>query len=331
MSGGPSGTDPANGAMQQAAQALLSARTVAIGSHVDPDGDAIGSTLGLLFALRQAGIEAIPVLPTTAPLPRTYTFLPGTDAYRHAEDLEAPDVFVSLDCPALRRLADSEPLARAAGTLIMVDHHPDAVAEGDIAIFEPRAAATGCLVWQLADWLGVKPGAEAATCLYTALLTDTGRFSYSNTTAFTLRIAADMVDAGAHPNEIYSAVYENRSAGAQALLARTLGRTALANDGRVAYSWVTEADFAETGALPADAENLIDHVRALGGVEVVVLVKTNGGVARVNLRSKGAADVSAVARGLGGGGHRAAAGVTIKGDLETALGVLLPLLPGGGK
>jgi len=267
VSGGPSGTDPANGDMQQAAQALLSARTVAIGSHVDPDGDAIGSTLGLLFALRQAGIEAIPVLPTTAPLPRTYTFLPGTDAYRHAEDLEAPDVFVSLDCPALRRLADSEPLARAAGTLIMVDHHPDAVAEGDIAIFEPRAAATGCLVWQLADSLGVKPGAEAATCLYTALLTDTGRFSYSNTTAFTLRIAADMVDAGAHPNEIYSAVYENRSAGAQALLARTLGRTALANDGRVAYSWVTEADFAETGALPAEAENLIDHVRALGGVE----------------------------------------------------------------
>lgn len=317
--------------MRQAADALLNARTVVIGSHVDPDGDAIGSTLGLLLVLRQAGITAVPVLPTTAPLPRTYAFLPGADSYRRVEDLDAPDVFISLDCPALRRLAESEPLARAAGTLIMVDHHPDAVAEGDIAIFEPSAAATGCLVWQLADALGVEPGPGAATCLYTALLTDTGRFSYSNTTASTLRTAADMVDAGAHPNEVYSAVYENRSAGAQALLARTLSRTALANDGRVAYSWVTEADFAETGALPAEAENLIDHVRALGGVEVVALIKTNGGVARVNLRSKGVADVSAVARRLGGGGHRAAAGVTIDGDLASALGVLLPLLPGGGE
>jgi len=317
--------------MRQAADALLNARTVVIGSHVDPDGDAIGSTLGLLLVLRQAGITAVPVLPTTAPLPRTYAFLPGADSYRRVEDLDAPDVFISLDCPALRRLAESEPLARAARTLIMVDHHPDAVAEGDIAIFEPSAAATGCLVWQLADALGVEPGPDAATCLYTALLTDTGRFSYSNTTASTLRTAADMVDAGAHPNEVYSAVYENRSAGAQALLARTLSRTALANDGRVAYSWVTEADFAETGALPAEAENLIDHVRALGGVEVVALIKTNGGVARVNLRSKGVADVSAVARRLGGGGHRAAAGVTIDGDLASALGVLLPLLPGGGE
>ena len=151
--------------------------------------------------------------------------------------------------------------------------------------------------------LALEPGPEAATCLYTALLTDTGRFSYSNTTAATLRTAADMVDAGAHPNEVYSAVYENRSAGAQALLARTLSRTELANNGRVAYSWVTDADFAETGALPAEAENLIDHVRALGGVEVVVLVKTNGGVARRQSPIKGCRDVSAVARQLGGGGH----------------------------
>lgn len=331
MSGDSTGAGPADGAMQQAARALLSARTVAVGAHVDPDGDAVGSTLGLVSVLRQAGIDAVPVLPTAAPLPRTYSFLPGAEGYRHVEGMAAPDVFVSLDCPALRRLAESEGFARSASTLVMIDHHPDAVGEGDIAIFEPRAAATGCLVWQLADALGVPPGPEAATCLYTALLTDTGRFSYSNTTAFTLRIAADMVDAGAHPNEIYSAVYENRSAGAQALLARTLGRTTLANNGHVAYSWVTETDFAETGALPAEAENLIDHVRSLGGVDVVALIKTNGGVARVNLRSKSGADVSAVARRLGGGGHRAAAGLTLDGDLHAALDMLLPLLPGGGE
>ena len=97
---------------------MRAARSVAIGAHVGPDGDAIGSTLGLMFVLRQTGIAAVPVLPTSAPLPRTYSFLPGADSYRRVEDLDVPDVFVSLDCPALRRLADTEPLARAAGTLI---------------------------------------------------------------------------------------------------------------------------------------------------------------------------------------------------------------------
>lgn len=316
-------------ALSRAAETLRGARSVVIGAHVDPDGDAVGSALGLLHILDQAGIPATPILPTPEALPRTYAFLPGADRFRHADEVAVPDVFVALDSPDPRRLVDGEAVARAAGTLIMIDHHPDATAGGSVAVLDPSAAATGCLVWRLAGHLGVDPGAAAATCLYTAVLTDTGRFSYSNTDASTLTVAARMVEAGAHPNDIYSAVYENRSPGAQALLARALGRITIANDGHVAYSWVTSADFEETGALPAEGENLIDHVRALGGVDAVFLVKVNGGTARINLRAKGSADVGTIARGLGGGGHRAAAGVTLQGDLASAVARLLPLLPGG--
>lgn len=321
----------AEAGLARAAGALRSARSVVIGAHVDPDGDAIGSILGLVHVLDQAGIPAVPVLPSASELPSTYAFLPGADRFRHAADVGSPEVFVSLDSPDLRRLGDGRALATTAGTLIMLDHHPDASAGSAIAVLDSSVAATGCLVWLLAEQLGVSPEAPAATCLYTAVLTDTGRFSYSNTDASTLMLAARMVDAGAHPNEIYSAVYENRTAGAQALLARALGRITIANQGRVAYAWVTDDDYAETGALPPEGENLIDHVRALGGVDAVFLVKTNGHTSRVNLRAKGTADVGSVARLLGGGGHRAAAGATVEGNLDQVVSRLLPLLPGGSR
>lgn len=318
------------GSFSRAARALREADSVLIGAHVDPDGDAVGSALGMMFVLESAGIASIPVLATDDPLPSTYAFLPGADRFVPAADAAVPDVFVALDSPDPRRLVRAEPLARAARTLIMIDHHPDARSDGATAILDPQAAATGCLVWELARHLGVEPDDRAATCLYTALLTDTGRFSYSNTSAKAFRIAAEMVAAGAVPHDIYRAVYENRSAGAQALLSRALGRITFANDGHVAYSWVYDADFTETGARPAEGENLIDHVRALGGVEAVFMVKVNSdGKSRVSLRAKDSADVGSVARELGGGGHRAAAGVTVPGGLDDAVAAVLPLLPGG--
>jgi len=316
-------------AFQAVAAALKAASHVVIASHVDPDGDAMGSSLGLAFALEQIGIPATLALGSGAGVPPTYAFLPGSDRLRAPVAPPVPYVFVSLDSPDVRRLGAAAELAADADAVVMIDHHPDAVGSHCLDLLDAGAASTGSLVWQLLPHLGVTPDARIATCLYTAVLTDTGRFSYSNTTPETLRMAADMVDAGAHPHDIYTAVYENRSAGAQQLVGRTLERVRLANDGRVAYSWIDEADFAATGALPAEAENLIDFVRALGGVEVVFLAKVNGSTVRGSLRAKSDADVGAIARTLGGGGHRAAAGFSIDGDLDTLLERLLPLLPGG--
>lgn len=318
-------------AMKRAAEVLRGARHVVIASHVDPDGDAIGSTLGLAHALESLGITTSLALGSGERCPSTYAFLPGAERLAAPVLPAEPFVLAALDSPDVRRLADAAFLAEAAEAVVLIDHHPDAVAGAHTAVFDSTAAATGVLVWQLLPYFGVVPDERMATCLYTAVLTDTGRFSYANTSADTLRLAADMVGAGAHPHDIYTAVYENRSAGAQQLVGRTLGRVTLANGGRVAYSWVTPEDFAETGARPEEAENLIDYVRALGGVDVVFLAKVNGSIVRGNLRSKTDVDVSAIARELGGGGHRAAAGFTVEGDLPGLLDRLLPLLPGGGR
>ena len=316
-------------ALAAAASAIRRASSVVAGSHRDPDGDAIGSALGLLHALEAAGLAATVTLASGSRCPSTYTFLPGSDRFVAADALTPPDVFIALDAPDLSRLGDAEPLARAASTLIMIDHHPDAIEQGHIHVFDPAAAATGCLVWDLLPHLDVVPDAGIATCLYTALLTDTGRFSYANTSPAALRTAADMVDAGADPSYVYTNAYESRSAAAQRLIGLTLERVTLANHGRVAYSWVTEADFQRTGALPEEGENLIDHVRALGGIDAALLAKVSKGQVRGSLRAKRDADVGSVARALGGGGHRAASGFTFEGSLDDLLARLLPLLPGG--
>jgi phosphoesterase RecJ-like protein len=316
----------------EVAEALRAARSVVVASHVDPDGDAVGSALGLLLALDAAGVPARVVAAEGGACPPTYRFLPGSDRYEAPASVPSPDLFIAVDTPVPARLGDAQALARSAGTLVIVDHHPpEEPAFGDLRLVDPTVAASACLVWGLLPALGVTPDAAMATCLYTGLLTDTGRFSYGNTDAPTLRTAAAMVDAGAQPNAVYHAVYENRSAAAQALVGRTLGRLTLANDGRVAYAWVTAADFAETGATLAEAENLVDHIRAIGGVDVVFLAKDLDGTVSVSLRAKRDFDVSAVARRFGGGGHRAAAGCTFEGPLRDLLDRLLPLLPGGAR
>ena len=166
-------------------------------------------------------------------------------------------------------------------------------------------------------------------CCYVGLMTDTGRFQFDNTTPQTFRDAAAMVEAGVDPAEASRLVYQERTASSLALQARMMSRITLANGDRVAYSWIGQADFDETGALPEEAEYLPDALRQIGGVDVVALLRIAEGEVRGNLRAKTGADVGAVARTLGGGGHRPASGFTYTGDLEGCLSVLLPLLPGG--
>lgn len=315
-------------ALQAVADALRGATHVMIGAHVDPDGDAVGSCLGLAHALDILGVPCTLVLASGEAAPSTYAFLPGAERFVPAQGLHAPPVFVSLDSPHVARLGAARALAATAGTLVLIDHHPDAEPEGALNVLDAEAAATGSIVWDLLPYLGVAPNEAVASCLYTALLTDTGRFSYANTTAATLATASAMVAAGARPHDIYRAVYENRSAGAQQLVGRVLSRVTLANGGHVAYSWIDDADIDETGALPEETENLVDYVRALGSIDVAILIKAGDTVTKASLRAKTDADVGAAARALGGGGHRAAAGLRFDGTMDQLLERLLPLLPG---
>ncbi len=315
--------------MRSAATLLLGASSVVVCAHVSPDGDAVGATLGATLALRAAGIQVVPTLADDRSAPATYAFLPAHSSYRSVGSLEPPDVFLALDCPNPSRLGLAEPLARSAGTLVSIDHHPDNTMFGHVNVVDRCAAAVGQILWHMLPYLRVTPTPEIARCLYVALMTDTGRFSYGNADASVLRDAASMVDAGADPFHAYSAVYESRSASYMRLLGLTLSRITHANAGRVAYSWITDGDLETTGTLPEETEDLVDVVRTVGDVEAVVLAKVTDGETRLSMRAKGPADVGSVARALGGGGHHAAAGASVSGGLAEALAAVLPLLPGG--
>lgn len=314
----------------RAAVALRRAGSVVVCAHVRPDGDAIGSVLGMTLALRAAGIPAVPTLADSKPAPSTYSFMPGHSLFVHAEDLEPPDVFVALDTPVPERLGVAQSLMEAAATTILFDHHPDAIAYAEHCVCDSRAAATAELVWNFLETLDVKPTREIAFPLYVALMTDTGRFSYDNTSAAAFEIAAQMIEAGVDAAEASRLVYQERSRASLDLEARALARLELVNEGRVAWTYLTDDDFVETGALPEEGEHLPDAVRVLGGIDVALLLRQRGTEVRGNLRAKTGADVSIVARALGGGGHHAAAGFTIAdSDVHTVIPRILSMLPGG--
>ena len=315
-------------AFHHALVALRRASSVVVCAHVRPDGDAIGSVLGMTLALRENGIAAVPTLANVEDPPSTYSFLPGFGLYVPADQLEPPDVFIAMDSPTSERLGLGEPLALAAQTVIVFDHHPDGQEFGTINVVDSSASATAQLVWQFAKTFG-DPSAEVAECCYVGLVTDTGRFSYDNTSAMALRDAADMIDTGLSPAQIAHHVYQNRSAASLAIESRAMSRLTLANHGRVAYAWITDADFTELDVLPEEAENLPDSVRVIGGIDAAILLRQHATEVRVNLRSKTGADVGSVARRFGGGGHKAASGFTYEGDIDSLMPILLPLLPGG--
>jgi phosphoesterase RecJ-like protein len=314
---------------QIAIDAMKGAASVMVCSHVNPDGDAIGSVIALTLALKAAGLEVVATLADDTPAPSTYEFLEGFDLFVPNRELVPPQLFVALDSPSWERLGAAQPLSFRAGGTLTIDHHRDNHRFAAYSLVEPEAASTGSMIWHMLPGLGVEPTPAIASACYVALMTDTGRFSYGNTTSEALRDAADMIEAGAVATSLYQRVYENRTPAAMALLGRVLSRITLANQDRVAYSWMEERDLTETGATPEETENIIDVVRQTGGIVVAAFFKVEGDHVKVSLRSKTRRfDVSAIAKELSGGGHTAAAGCTVRGTLDDATGQILARLPG---
>jgi phosphoesterase RecJ-like protein len=212
---------------------------------------------------------------------------------------------------------------------VVIDHHVDCESYGTLGLADTSAASTSSIVWRLLPALGTAADPAIASACYAGLITDTGRFSYGNTTPLALRDAAAMIEAGADARSIYTRIYESRSAASLALLGRVLSRVTLANGGRIAYSWMSDADLAETGAIAEDTENIVDVVRQIGAVDAVVFFKAQHDSVKVSLRAKcPTLDVAAVAHTFGGGGHTAAAGAAAPLPLESAIEAVLAQLPG---
>lgn len=297
---------------------LAGERTVAVCGHVNPDGDALGSVLALTLALRQAGFEVTPLL-ATRELPVLYDFLEGYDSLVPACEYHGrPDVFISVDVPGIQRTGDGAAVFERAKKSIAIDHHPGPADFADISFVDDTAAAAGMLVWDFIEQAGIERTPAIATCCYTALVTDTGRFQFQNVDARALNAAASMAQAGAVPSEIARNVYQRRSAAALQLESLAVQRMETVCEGKAVISWVSEQDFRELGATKDDGESLIDCIRQLDGIEVAVMLREQGPIIRGSIRSKTTRDVASIARQMNGGGHAAAAGFTVKGSLDEA-------------
>ena len=312
----------ARAARDQAIALIRSSEQVFVGTHLRPDGDALGSLLGLSLALEKMGLRVARLC--VDPAPAVYRFLPGSERIQQQAPPWRPQVGVVVDCDGLARVGGLEPVFTSLLHLIDIDHHGTNQTFGEVQVVDPSAGACSELVFDLVRALDIAVDADIATCLYAGILTDTGRFSYANTTPSSLRIAAELVRAGARPALIARKVYGERSIAATHLLGVALSRLSAHFAGQVVSSTLIPADFTATGAVSADTEGIIDHLRAIGGPRVALLfVQMEDGEVRASLRSDGSVDVSAIALAFDGGGHAMAAGCTCPGTVEEVRGRVL--------
>lgn len=304
--------------------ALLTAPApVLILSHPFPDGDSIGSTVAVARLLAAAGIKTEPVL---APVAASYAFLTqGLEILSPPIDATNKVVLV-LDCSDVARLHEAGHSLVGARQVINIDHHRGNEYFGDLNYVDSAAAAVGEIIHRLFRDYRQYYSAAVAEALFTALMTDTGRFSYANTSSPCLKAAAELVELGAEPQRVYNCLYQNRSRGYLALLAQALPLIELHFSGRVSLLPLSKELLASSGVDDSELEEINDYPRSLAGVEISVVLKESGpNQTKASLRSK-ACDVAAIARSLGGGGHLNAAGITFALSLTTARQQLLERL-----
>ena len=298
-------------------QALRQHHTIAILSHVRPDGDALGSEIALALSLQQLGKE-VRVWNEEGMLEK-YSFLPRAELLTKPPAApEDVDLAVALDTAIQNRLGTAGQAIRSAKLWINIDHHVSNPGYGDLVYIDPTAPATGQILFELIKSEKLPIDQEIAENLFVAISTDTGSFQYPNTTARTFEIAAELVRIGLNVGEIGQKTYENYPRRRLELLRELLRTLQFDSDGRVASFGLDLKTAAELGVIPEDNEGLIDHLRAIQGVIVAVFFEelTDGKV-RVSMRSKSeAVDVSAICQKFGGGGHKLAAGARIRGELQ---------------
>ena len=299
-------------------------------SHLNPEGDAIGSLLGLTLALRAEGKECVAYLEDE--LPEMFDFLPGSETIVHTlEGQQAFDATIAVDCGQKERLGDGFNSFSGCGTLINIDHHTTNDSFGDFNVIDGSASAAGEMVYDLIGEANLDIDKAIATNLYVAIHTDTGSFRYSSSTSGAFKKAGELVACGADPWEVSTHVYENLPYKRFLLLGLVLSTMKLVklNGVKVATLLVTDLMMKETGAGRDLSDGFVNYARSVEGVEVGMLFResdTNGDPYKVSLRSKGKVDVAAIAARFKGGGHKNAAGCTIDGTLEEVQELVLKAL-----
>jgi phosphoesterase RecJ-like protein len=309
--------------LAQVLQEIQQRRRFLVTSHARPDGDAIGSTLALAQILRKMGKSAEIVLGD--PVPLLYHPLPGSETIVRSSQVNGDyDAVIILECDSVQR-------TRLRGLdnqfLINIDHHASSRPFANINWIDPSAVATAELIFRLAQAAQVKITPEIATCLYTAVLTDTGAFCYAPTNACTFELAKFLVEHGADPGKIAQSVYFSSPMSKMCLLGAALSR--LERDGEIAWMSVTRHDMERFGALEEDCEGLVNYALSISGIEVAIFFREVAQERiRVSIRSKGAVNVADIAQKFGGGGHECAGGFSTEGPVEESARRVLAELRG---
>jgi len=295
-----------------------------LSSHVRPDADAIGSELAMAGFLEAKGKTVRIVNPSE--IPNNLQFLDPTHRIRKIgagvtpAEVADTDVHIVLDTSAWAQLQDvGKVLKTTAAVKVVIDHHVSSDDLGALEFKDTTAEATGTLVYHMAKSLGYAVTKALAVPLFCAIATDTGWFRFSSTTGSTMQDAAELIDAGAEPHVIYELLYEQYQLSRIRLAGCVFQRVTLDCDGRLAYTWVSQKDFSETGAKPVDTEDLVNECLRIAGTECAfIAIEQHNKKIKVSFRSRKKVNVSQVAEQFGGGGHKQAAGAVLPGPMEEA-------------
>ena len=279
-------------------------------SHINPDGDALGSSLSLYPILKKMG-KNVKVFNVTKPLPMYLDFLPNFDKVTDKLPKNI-DLMISFDCGSFDRLGIEE----RPKFLINIDHHISNTKYGDINIIDPQAASTSQVVYNLLKANNIEIDKDSAVCIYTALVTDTGSFQYESVNDKVFEMAADLVRCGVKPDFVAKMLFQRDRLSRLRLLAKAYDTIELFCDGKIAFVEVTKEMMEITGAIKDDTDTIVNSVRAIASVEVACMLREDDDGIKISLRSKNYADVSKVAVKYGGGGHIRAAGATIKDEFD---------------
>ena len=308
--------------VEQAMKLIGPAQRIALLAHEHPDGDCIGSALGLAHILQQIGKTCVPIC--VDPAPKNLAFLPGIDMLQRTLDDEDYDLVFALDAGELSRFGPVYEQHKAFldhVNIINIDHHISSSGCGIVNIIDPRSAATGELLVLFQQQAGLPLNKDAAFCLLTGIITDTSSFQFTNTTARTMQVAAVLLQAGAIPEPIVQHIYRARPLAQLRFQAKVIDNAQTACDGRLMWSYATETTLQEAGAIPEMDDNFSGMMRDVEGVQVAAFFKSYGepGITRLSLRAAAPFNAAEFCLRFGGGGHARAAGATIHAPIETAM------------
>jgi phosphoesterase RecJ-like protein len=315
--------------VEQAMALISQAQRIVLLAHENPDGDCLGSAIGLAHILRQLGKTCVPAC--ADPLPRAFSFLPGAEMLQTTLGDEQFDLVIALDAGELTRygaLAAQHKAFLQQARIINIDHHISSQGCGQVNIIEPTAAATAELLVLFQQQANLPLNKEAATCLLTGMMTDTGSFQYSSTTPRTMQTAAVLLAAGATPAEIAKSIFRTRPLAQVRYQAAVCAKIQTTCNGRLAWSYATDETIAETGLTPAMDNHCSGLLRDIEGVQIAAFFKNFGHPqeTRISLRSEAPFDVAKICMRFGGGGHLRAAGATIPLPLDEAMKLVIAAL-----